>query len=85
MVLRLSLRRIKSTQTNLFIVQKKAIRATNNLQYRDHTNNYFKSIEILKLTEIINMNHVYTYIKHYFKIMTLFYIVSIHSKRCTRT
>ena len=42
----------KNYTNELFILQKKAIRAINNLHYRDHTNDCFKSMEILKLTEM---------------------------------
>ena len=42
----------KKYTKELFILQKKAITAINNLQYRDHTNDYFKSLEILKSTEV---------------------------------
>ena len=38
----------------LFILQKKTIRAINNLEYRAHTNNYFKSSSILKLPDLFN-------------------------------
>ena len=38
----------------LFILQKKSIRAINNLEYRAHTNNYFKSSSILKLSDLFN-------------------------------
>ena len=40
----------------LFILQKKAIRAICNLNYNDHTNNSFKNLEILKLSDIYNIN-----------------------------
>ena len=42
----------KNYTSDLFILQKKAIWAINNLQYRDHTNFYFKSMKILKSTEV---------------------------------
>ena len=35
-------------------MQKKAIRAVNALEYNAHTNNYFKSMSILKLYDLFN-------------------------------
>ena len=36
----------------LFILQKKSIRAICNLDYRDHTNEHFKNLSILKLNDL---------------------------------
>lgn len=35
----------------IFVLQKKAIRAVNNLEYNSHTNDFFKSMNILKLED----------------------------------
>ena len=47
----------------LFILQKKTIRAINNLEYRAHTNNYFKSSSILKLPDLF----IYQTLKYFHK------------------
>ena len=39
----------------LFILQKKAIRAVNFLPYNSHTNDYFKEMRILKLSDLFKM------------------------------
>ena len=39
----------------IFVLQKKAIRNTNNLQYNDHTHFYFKNNEILKIDDLYNL------------------------------
>ena len=52
----------KNHTNKIFIIQKKAIRAINNLQYNDHTNNYFKSNNILKLEDHYKLqisNYIY--------------------------
>ena len=38
-------------QSKIYILQKKAIRAINNLAYNEHTNAYFKCNKILQLSE----------------------------------
>ena len=43
---------IKLNQDRIFNLQKKAVRAVNSLPYNEHTNDYFKSMEILKVKEI---------------------------------
>ena len=40
---------VKNHTNKIFILQKKAIRAINNLDYNEHTNEYFKSNHLLKL------------------------------------
>ena len=45
----------KYLQNQLFILQKKAIRAIFNLPYNFHTNNYFKDARLLKLEEIFQV------------------------------
>ena len=40
----------------IFVLQKKAIRAINNLAYNEHTNAYFKCNKILKLSDQYNHN-----------------------------
>ena len=39
----------KNHTDKIFIIQKKGIRAINDLEYNEHTNEYFKSNQILKL------------------------------------
>ena len=39
----------KNNTSKIFVLQKKAIRAINNLAYNEHTNAYFKCNKILKL------------------------------------
>ena len=39
----------------LFILQKKAVRAMNNLPYNAHTNNYFRDMQLLKLDDLYNL------------------------------
>ena len=41
----------KNNTNKIFILQKRAIRAINSLDYNDHTNSYFKSCDILKLDD----------------------------------
>lgn len=41
----------KNHTNKIFILQKKAIRAINNLEYNDHTTGYFHSNKILKLED----------------------------------
>ena len=41
----------KNYTNKIFILQKKAIRAINNLEFNEHTNEYYKSNEILKLED----------------------------------
>ena len=41
----------KNNTNKISVSQKKAIRAINNLDYNDHTNEYFKSLNILKLED----------------------------------
>ena len=43
---------LKLNQDRIFKLQKKAVRAVNSLPYNEHTNDYFKSMEILKVKEI---------------------------------
>ena len=46
----------------IFILQKKAIRAINLLPYNSHTNNYFKEAKLLKLEELFksySCSHIY--------------------------
>ena len=38
----------------IFILQKKSIRAINSLPYNEHTNSFFKSMNILKLPDLYN-------------------------------
>ena len=40
----------------IFILQKKAIRAINLLPYNDHTHNYFKSSNLLKMKELYKLS-----------------------------
>ena len=42
----------KDYENELFILQKKTIVAINSLQYRDHTDDYFKSMDILQLRSV---------------------------------
>ena len=52
----------ESHRNKLLILQKKAIRAVNCLSYRDHTTNYFKRDNILKLPDLHKFNiAVYLY------------------------
>ena len=44
----------KNLTNKIFILQKKAIRAINELDYNDHTNDYFKTNKILKLNDQYN-------------------------------
>ena len=41
----------KKNTSKIFVLQKKALRAINNLAYNEHTNAYFKSNKILKLSD----------------------------------
>ena len=41
----------QNNASKIFVLQKKAIRAINNLAYNEHTNAYFKSNKILKLSD----------------------------------
>ena len=41
----------QNNTSKIFVLQKKAIRAINNLAYNDHTNAYFKCNKILKLSD----------------------------------
>ena len=45
----------------VFILQKKCIRILNSLPYNSHTNNYFKSMKILKLSEL-HFYHICIYL-----------------------
>ena len=45
----------KNLTNKIFILQKKAIRAVNSLDYNDHTNQYYSSDEILKLEDQFNL------------------------------
>lgn len=52
----------KNYTKKIFVLQKKAIRAMNNLNYNDHTNEYFKSANILKLDDQYRLqtsNYIY--------------------------
>ena len=52
----------KNHTNKIFTLQKKAIRAMNNLDYNEHTNNYFKSNRILKLEDQFKLqvsNYIY--------------------------
>ena len=40
----------------IFALQKRSIRAIKSLQYRDHTNNHFKSLNLLKLEDLYKVN-----------------------------
>ena len=62
----------------IFIIQKKAIRTINNLEYNAHTNDYFKSNEILKLEDQYRLQTV-TYI---YKVLNSNIDPSIYSKLC---
>ena len=44
----------KSVLNKIIVLQKRAIRVINNLPFNEHTNEYFKSSEILKLNDIYN-------------------------------
>ena len=52
----------KNVTDKLFILQKKAIRYTFNLEYNSHTTQYFKDFGVLELADI-----------HKFKILTILY------------
>ena len=41
----------QNNTSKIFVLQKKAIRAINNLAYNEHTNAYFKCNKILKLSD----------------------------------
>ena len=41
----------QNNTSKIFVLQKKAIRAINNLAYNEHTNAFFKYNKILKLSE----------------------------------
>ena len=41
----------QNNTSKIFVIQKKAIRAINNLAYNEHTNAYFKCNKILKLPD----------------------------------
>ena len=41
----------QNNTSKIFVLQKKAIRAINNLAYNEHTNAYFKGNKILKLSD----------------------------------
>ena len=45
---------LQENQDRIFKLQKKAIRAINSLGYNHHTNEFFKSMEILKVNDIFN-------------------------------
>ena len=52
----------KNHTNKIFILQKKAIRAANKLDYNEHTNNYFKSNFILKLEDQFKLQiSIYVY------------------------
>ena len=46
---------LQSNNDRIFILQKKAIRAVNCLPYNSHTNQYFKSMKILKLEDLYKL------------------------------
>ena len=43
---------LRENQDRIFKLQKKAVRAINSLGYNQHTNEFFKSMEILKVNDI---------------------------------
>ena len=45
----------KNNTNKIFVLQKKAVRAINNLEYNSHTNDYFKLDNMLKLDEQYKM------------------------------
>ena len=45
----------KTYTNNIFMLQKKAIRLISKIGYREHTNNYFKAMNILKLEELFQI------------------------------
>ena len=45
----------QNNTSKIFVLQKKAIRAVNNLPYNEHTNAYFKCNKILKLSDQYNL------------------------------
>ena len=51
MVLRLSLRHMKTIKASYLFYKRKQLEI-NNLQYRNHTNDYFNSMELIKLKEM---------------------------------
>ena len=52
----------ENTTKPLFILQKKAIRAIFNLEYQSHTNNYFKQMSTLKLSDLFKyQTSIYIY------------------------
>ena len=44
-----------TTTNRIAVIQKKVVRAINGLPYNAHTNDYFKSMRILKLNDIFNL------------------------------
>ena len=48
---RLCIGTYQNNTSNIFVLEKKAIRAINNLAYNEHTNAYFKCNKILKLSD----------------------------------
>ena len=45
----------QNTNQKIFVIQKKAIRAVNNLDYNSHTTAFFKDMTALKLADIYNL------------------------------
>ena len=48
-------RTYQNNTSKIFVVQKKAIRAINNLAYNEHTNEHFKCNKILKLSDLYKL------------------------------
>ena len=46
----------ETNRNRIFTLQKRTIRAIRSLQYRDHTNDHFKSLNLLKLEDLYKMN-----------------------------
>ena len=42
----------ENDRKRIFTLQKRSVRAIRNLQYRDHTNDHFKSLNFLKLEDL---------------------------------
>ena len=54
----------------VFKLQKKAIRAINCLSYNSHTNDYFKSMNLLKLEDMYKQRALFFYIQIHFNYNT---------------
>ena len=48
----------QNNTSKIFVLQKKAIHAINNLAYNEHTNAYFKCNKILKLSDQV-LNYIF--------------------------